>query len=92
MPTIAKSLTAALLPLAVCAQAIRSDPLTNATMGPPLEIVHLFDGQWPTGTPLFSSPLLRLLSSTPLGLPPLISATLPRTAHSRSTLDVVRRQ
>lgn len=54
--TFAKRALAAalLLPLAAVsslAQTVRSDPLTNATQGVPLELVHLFEGQWPTGEP-----------------------------------------
>ena len=87
MPSIAKSLTltAALLPLAACAQAIRSDPLTNATMGPPLEVVHLFEGQWPTGTSqaLKASEALLLLPrvSTPAHMAYSSTLTPTRMTH-----------
>jgi hypothetical protein len=40
-------LLSALLPALSSAQRIRSDP---GVAGPPLEIVHLYNDQWPTGT------------------------------------------
>lgn len=46
---LASSVVAALstlLPVLSSAQRIRSDP---GIAGPPLEIVHLYNDQWPTG-------------------------------------------
>ena len=37
----------ALLPALSIAQQLRSDP---GVAGPPLELVHLYNNQWPTGT------------------------------------------
>ncbi|KAF2852826.1 hypothetical protein T440DRAFT_19718 [Plenodomus tracheiphilus IPT5] len=52
-----------LLPALLAAQQIRSDP---GITGPPLEIVHLYNGQWPTGITVAKDG--RKFSNYPAGL------------------------
>jgi hypothetical protein len=63
LSSILAGIAAQALLCTVQAQQVRTDP---GTAGPPLEIVHLYEGQWPTGVAVSSSG--RLFSSFPAGL------------------------
>ena len=59
----ARSICLAVFALTALGQNIRTDPVKS---GPPLEIVHLYNGQWPTGVAVSSSG--RKFSCFPAGL------------------------
>lgn len=62
-PRGTRSIYLAFFALTTLGQNIRTDPVKS---GPPLEIVHLYNGQWPTGIAVSSSG--RKFSCFPAGL------------------------